>query len=1043
MALRHWIRVKSVSEVSWDIKIHDSDFTGTVPTGPTLRSGDKNGFVLDYKKSKKKLETIKASSLTFGISVQDATEEAFIDELMQAIEGRFTCELSKNGSRYWTGVLVSDIMSIKEQAIPFVAQIKAVDGLSLLKNIPYVAESQIFTISGLNDFEKIGVVINKCMRKLVTTDLFWSGTSDWLLRWHVGLYASGTTNDDGTSQTYSLNNFAETHLIRQKAFYETLSVGEYKIMSCYEVIKRVLSSFGLRIFQSAGEWRIVQVSLYANDYLRHGVVMHSESDDNFAVSDSHSYNVLSKKDLGVDYKRRSKRTIKYMPAYDKVSVKYKGIEVTNWIADFVAPNAIWQSLGNVSDGTVDGHKIRFNTDVNWSYSGALSTFSITFKVGIKIVGTSGTVWYLKHEVGTPPVWTNNANDKVQVTYPNWGINNYYGASGGTTSENSTASLSTVSPAIPESGEIFINWSMPTTTPGWGNFPTASGFSFSWEDPYMAFMPFGTDSGSSDLYKAINDDSGFSLTDSLPTMLFGDGPAPSSNGAIHFGSTPTTTWRSDANGDYVDDGYSHPLARLMVREYLAMNKRPTKLIQGKIFGDLDFYHKLVEDGDNFVCLGAKLIGKLDEWSGEWFELRRDGLSVGVVDFDEDNEPETNDDPTISVPPKFNIEDTPEIFPEDSDVISNTTEIITGTKTSINITSPSANGIAKTYYEGDTLTILMPDNTKPVDLVLTADLRPGSTTIQFESYNFTDTYPGDSKIKLTQISSYDNLKGDYSNAVLETVINKETTTITAGTPVYIVDPASSGDVVGVKIAKANDKQKMPASFVVSKDILTTSEGFAAAIGRVKAVDTSGATIGDDVYVAPTGGFTTTKPSAPNEVQRIGTIAKVDASDGEIAVNINQEVALPTLAENQIFLGDSNSNTVAVDSDSVLVKTVKKTLTVSEYQNLDTTPIDILAAPGAGKVIIPIAVRVVADHTATETRREIMYFGHDTAITSGDFYASIRDFMYNKGGDYMYAARVITDTIHRGTGENKPFKVHASGSYNGNLDVSIFLTYQILTI
>lgn len=77
---------------------------------------------------------------------------------------------------------------------------------------------------------------------------------------------------------------------------------------------------------------------------------------------------------------------------------------------------------------------------------------------------------------------------------------------------------------------------------------------------------------------------------------------------------------------------------------------------------------------------------------------------------------------------------------------------------------------------------------------------------------------------------------------------------------------------------------AVFMAMEDIASQGTGKATPLGTVTGLDTSGETVGDVIYVSDTGGFTTTKPSTRR--QPVGYITKVDASDGEVFVNIGSD-------------------------------------------------------------------------------------------------------------------------------------------------------------
>lgn len=75
------------------------------------------------------------------------------------------------------------------------------------------------------------------------------------------------------------------------------------------------------------------------------------------------------------------------------------------------------------------------------------------------------------------------------------------------------------------------------------------------------------------------------------------------------------------------------------------------------------------------------------------------------------------------------------------------------------------------------------------------------------------------------------------------------------------------------------------VTSESIANGAEGFVTTFGTIRGIDTSAFTAGDDVYLSQTaGGFTATRPTAPAHTVFLGWIIKVNASSGELFLNIN---------------------------------------------------------------------------------------------------------------------------------------------------------------
>lgn len=75
------------------------------------------------------------------------------------------------------------------------------------------------------------------------------------------------------------------------------------------------------------------------------------------------------------------------------------------------------------------------------------------------------------------------------------------------------------------------------------------------------------------------------------------------------------------------------------------------------------------------------------------------------------------------------------------------------------------------------------------------------------------------------------------------------------------------------------------IAAESIAAGAEGFVCTFGLVRGIDTSGFTAGDPIYLSQTvGEFTDTRPLAPAHTVFLGWIIKVNASSGELFVNIS---------------------------------------------------------------------------------------------------------------------------------------------------------------
>jgi len=150
------------------------------------------------------------------------------------------------------------------------------------------------------------------------------------------------------------------------------------------------------------------------------------------------------------------------------------------------------------------------------------------------------------------------------------------------------------------------------------------------------------------------------------------------------------------------------------------------------------------------------------------------------------------------------------------------------------------------------------------------------------------------------------------MITTAYNKTGATITRGSVVYI-DGAHSSILPSIALSKANQESTSAYTFgLVQDDITNNNSGIVVQAGTISNLNlpTSTYTDGQTLYLSPTiaGGYTTTKPSAPNHLVAIGTIVRAHPNLGTIQILIRNGTELAELADVQI---------AAVPVDSALLQ------------------------------------------------------------------------------------------------------------------------------
>ena len=142
----------------------------------------------------------------------------------------------------------------------------------------------------------------------------------------------------------------------------------------------------------------------------------------------------------------------------------------------------------------------------------------------------------------------------------------------------------------------------------------------------------------------------------------------------------------------------------------------------------------------------------------------------------------------------------------------------------------------------------------------------------------------------------------------VYNKSGATITKGSVIYI-DGAHSSILPSIALAKANTEETSAYTYgLVENDIPNNSQGVVIQSGVITNLNlpTSSYNDGQTLYLSPTvaGGYTTTKPLAPNHYVAIGTIVRAHPNFGTIIVAIRNGFQLDEMSDVKIALVPNDS-------------------------------------------------------------------------------------------------------------------------------------------
>jgi hypothetical protein len=166
-----------------------------------------------------------------------------------------------------------------------------------------------------------------------------------------------------------------------------------------------------------------------------------------------------------------------------------------------------------------------------------------------------------------------------------------------------------------------------------------------------------------------------------------------------------------------------------------------------------------------------------------------------------------------------------------------------------------------------------------------------------------------------NSSTNFDTSFADGVLMTTVRNNTgATLTAGTLVYI--NGALGNRPTVAKAQASGESTSARTYgMVAINIPNNTDGPVVHSGQCKNLNTVGVTEGVTLYLSPTvaGGYTTTKPSAPNHLVYVGTCTRAHPTQGTIEVTIVNgfeldelhNVAISSVANGQVIRYNSSTS------------------------------------------------------------------------------------------------------------------------------------------
>lgn len=271
----------------------------------------------------------------------------------------------------------------------------------------------------------------------------------------------------------------------------------------------------------------------------------------------------------------------------------------------------------------------------------------------------------------------------------------------------------------------------------------------------------------------------------------------------------------------------------------------------------------------------------------------------------------------------------------------------------------------------------------------------------------------------------------------VYNGTGSTIANGSVVAVA--GAQGQRPSVILADADSEAYSASTLgIATQNIANGAEGFVCTFGLVRGIDTSAFTAGQAIWLSQTAGqFTATRPSAPAHSVFLGWVIKVNASSGELFINISNGWELDEL-HNVLITSPTSGNTLIYDATAGVWKNANLTdgtgITITEGAGSitvtnagvtsltgTTNEIDVSASTGAVTLSLPATINAdTTGNAATATSagkwttaRTLSFTGDATGSGSVDGSANVAT-----------ALTLANTTVTAGSYTNTALTVDAKG-------------------
>jgi hypothetical protein len=571
----------STNETTYKIDILKDGYSGS-PTEVKGWASD-GVFALEYENLKSTdifSNPIQKARLEFYLLIRDGIGydgEAILAELFGADEDEYRLRLSIDGSVYWTGSVLPDLLEYPENDYAYRGTIIAKD-LTRLSGVD-------FSLS--TDRNKIITTIANVL------DLIGYGLN-------IETYTSWITEDTTDTDDFLNQIYHEEEALREFGN----AGGSDEALTAIEALSRVLRNYGLIIRQSGNVWKIYQLSaledptsVYEFVYNSSGVQQSSsipdltvsiDRDERFLLPGTRNIISPALKSVKTDYKHRgSVSNIQFPQKLTLDSVDNTESYTQFFISDneqeitFSVLNRSYWSVSQVGKNPKGSYKIQAGSyywdedNYEWTLTDTTNYYTLT-----------------------------DRNEQSSLGYLAQGVLNV---------------TTDVTPSGAD-GTLTITLNLSASDSGFADYSLYTGFQFAISNQV------GADSSESIVYK-LTQSSAYSVNLDYGDTFFGDGPTAYALSALRF---------SSSDGDLTSDSWQirgtttgcRNCHENLLKEILDNQRVPLRNLKGVLWGGYDVGQVVSYDSAYFFFLGGTL--NAHRWGGDFVKLN---LSTGSDTFED--------------------------------------------------------------------------------------------------------------------------------------------------------------------------------------------------------------------------------------------------------------------------------------------------------------------------------------------------------------------------------------------------------------------------